>query len=475
LLQSESGSFGGAGAIFGAGKLGLGGGVRNPIYLLTASLLKTGDGSTTPPTRSVLSSSAVQSAFQTLQTDMNDDVTVGARPSHASVGQLQDDLLAIHKGTLTGSAATSAIQADEAAILTSLGLSTSQVSQIQSDLQSVESAFQSESGSGSSTATTTGSGTATTGSGTATTAGGATSSLSGTDPASTSPAAGSTSATPMDPSAPSSAVTSAYQTLQSDLKSDLPSDSQPTNASIGQVLDDLDAIQKGALTGSEAVSAIEGDTASVFTSAGLNKAQITQIQSDQTALATAIQSNASQTSGSTSSATSSSASPTSIAAVEATMQSVQPYLAGVPGIGAPDPGAFGGQSMGGIGGTGGVGPIGQGVNGPIVMRLNDPGGPGMVGPIGLGVGSPIASGGSGRFVYRLNDSAVATNVGWVGDGSGGSAGSGAVATANAVPVGPDGAGAAGQGTDGPVVLSVNGASGAGAASSVAPTSANVSH
>lgn len=86
--------------MFGAGKLGLGGGVRSPIFLLTASLLNAGDGST-PPTKSVLASSAVQSAFQTLQTDLNDDVTVGARPSHASLGQLQYDLLSIRKGTKT--------------------------------------------------------------------------------------------------------------------------------------------------------------------------------------------------------------------------------------------------------------------------------------------------------------------------------------------------------------------------------------
>ena len=105
-----------------AGSLGLGGGVRNPLFLLTASLLNTGSGSTTPPSRSVLSSSAVQSAFQTLQTDFNNDVTVGSKPTHASVGQLQDDLQSIRKGTLTGTAATTAIQTDEAAILTSLGL-----------------------------------------------------------------------------------------------------------------------------------------------------------------------------------------------------------------------------------------------------------------------------------------------------------------------------------------------------------------
>src|SRR5262249_40136340 len=92
-MKAELGSFGGggAGAMFGAGSLGLGGGARNPIFLLTASMLNTGDGSAAP-TKNVLSSSAVQSDFQTLQSDFNSDDTVGSKPTHASIGQLQDDL-----------------------------------------------------------------------------------------------------------------------------------------------------------------------------------------------------------------------------------------------------------------------------------------------------------------------------------------------------------------------------------------------
>src|SRR6185437_688048 len=64
-MRAELSSFGGGGpgAMFGAGSHGLGGGVRNPMFLLTASILNTGSG-TTPPTRSVLSSSAMQLAFQ---------------------------------------------------------------------------------------------------------------------------------------------------------------------------------------------------------------------------------------------------------------------------------------------------------------------------------------------------------------------------------------------------------------------------
>jgi RND superfamily putative drug exporter len=317
--------------------------VRSPIFLLTASLLNTGSGTTTPPSKSVPSSSAVQSAFQTLQTDLNNDVKVGARPSHASVGQLQDDLLAIRKGTLTGGAATSAIQADEAAILTSLGLSTSQLSQIQSDLQSVQSAIQSASGSGdASTTTATGGATGTTG--------GSTSTPSGTDPSGTDPSA-SISGSP----APMSAVQSALQTLQSDLKSDLSAGAQPTHVSVGQLQDDLDALRKGTLTGSQAVTTIKSDAAVVFSSVGLSQDQINQIQSNQAALASAILAQSGQTAGSSASSTGSSASPTSLAAVAATTQSVQPYLIGVPGVG--------GQWIGRLGGPGIVGFGGQGMGG----------------------------------------------------------------------------------------------------------------
>ncbi len=281
-LQAELGGFAGGrpGAMFGSGTLGVGGGMKSPIFLLTASLLNSGSGSTTPPSRSVLSSSAVQSAFQTLQTDLNDDVTVGSKPTHATVGQLEDDLQSIRKGKLTGSAATTAIQNDEAAILTSMGLSSSAVSQIQSDLQAVQSAIQSAS---SSTGTTSGGTTTTSTDGTTTTAGTAASSTNPATPAS------------------SSAVQSAFQALQSDLKSDLSSTAQPTNVSIGQVMDDVDAIENGKLTGSQAVTTIQTDTAALWSSMGLTQAQVTQIQSDQAAVASAIQSSASSSSSSTSS------------------------------------------------------------------------------------------------------------------------------------------------------------------------------
>ncbi len=355
-MSAELGSFGGggSGAMFGKGNLGLGGGVKNPIFLLTSSLLNSGNGSTTPPSRSVLSSSAVQSAFQTLQTDFKNDVSVGAQPTHASVGQLQDDLTSIRKGTLTGTAASTAIQNDESAILTSLGLTTTQVSQIQSDLQAVQSAINSPT-----TTTTTSTPT--------------TSTASPNSPTTTVTAAG-TSAAPMQLStasgmaatpmavttagvspAPSSAVQTAFQTLQTDLKTDTPSGAQPKYAAIGQVEDDLVAISNGTLTGSQAATTVQTDAAAVLSSMGLTSTQITQIQSDQAAVTTAMQASSSststtQTSSSPTSTTSSaSSSPTSIASVEATMQSVQSYLVGLPGLEGPGMMRFGGSGMSGSG------------------------------------------------------------------------------------------------------------------------------
>ena len=80
------------GGFFGGGSLGLGGGMNNPSLLLTAPLLEGGSGQTAPPSPAVFSDSAVQQAFQTLQTDFKNDVPSGAKPTHASVGALEDDL-----------------------------------------------------------------------------------------------------------------------------------------------------------------------------------------------------------------------------------------------------------------------------------------------------------------------------------------------------------------------------------------------
>ncbi len=362
--SAELGSFGGggSGAMFGKGNLGLGGGLKDPIFLLTSSLLNSGNGSTSPPSRSVLSSSSVQSAFQTLQTDLKNDVSVGAQPSHASVGQLQDDLTSIRKGTLTGASATTAIQNDESAILTSMGLTSSQVSQIQTDLQAVQTAISSPATTSAPT-TSTASATTTTSSPTTTltTAAGTTASpmelatAAGTSApamAMVTTATGNTASpmvavttNPGNP-APSSAIQTAFQALQTDLKTDTPSGAQPKYAAIGQVEDDLGAISKGTLTGSQATTTVQTDSAAVLSSMGLTSTQITQVQADQAALASAIQANSSQP-ATTSSSTS---SPTSIASVEATMQSVQSYLVGIPGVGG-----YGVMNLGGVG-TQGSGP-----------------------------------------------------------------------------------------------------------------------
>ncbi len=127
---------------------------------------------------------------------------------------------------------------------------------------------------------------------------------------------------------------SALQTLESALKSDTPSGAQPTHASVGAVLDDLDAIRKGTLTGSAAVTKVQTDAAAVLSSMGLTQTQISQIQSDQQAVQSAKEANSS-TSTSTSSSTTAS-----------TSESVSPYLVGIPGVSGFGMRGFGGGLRG---------------------------------------------------------------------------------------------------------------------------------
>ena len=142
------------GGFFGGGSLGLGGGMTKPSLLLTSPLLEGGSGQSAPLSPSVFSDSTVQQAFQTLQTDVKNDLPSATRPTHASVGALQDDLSAIRKGTLSGTAASTKIQTDQAAILQSMGLTQDQITQIQSDQQALQAAITTASAAGSSTTST---------------------------------------------------------------------------------------------------------------------------------------------------------------------------------------------------------------------------------------------------------------------------------------------------------------------------------
>ena len=322
------------GGFFGGGSLGLGGGMSNPTLLLTAPLLEGGSGESAPPSPAVFSNSAVQAAMQTLQTDLKADVPSGAKPTHASVGALQDDLDAIRKGTLSGTAASTKIQTDQAAILSSMGLTTAQVSQIQSDQQALQTAISNASTAASTSTSTSGS----------------------TGTTSTSSTTGSTTTSSTAP-APSSAVQTAMQTLRTDLQSDTPGAATLSHEALGTVQDDLDGIRKGTLTGSAAVTQVETDAGAVLTSMGLTASQVSQIQSDQQALAAAIAADPNaptMTTGGTSSATLS------------TLQSVSAYLVGLPGISSFGPGGGvairgfgpGGMGRGGFGQGGGFGPGG---------------------------------------------------------------------------------------------------------------------
>jgi antitoxin component of RelBE/YafQ-DinJ toxin-antitoxin module len=308
---AEMGTFAGGrqSGFFGGGSLGLRGGMNNPSLLFTAPMLEGGSGQTTPPSPAVFSDSSVQTALQTLQTDLKTDVPSGAKPTHASVGALQDDLTAIRKGTLSGSAATAKIQADQAAILASMGLTQAQVTQIQSDQQALQTAISTASASTSSTTSTSGSAT--------------------------------TSSTVAPPS---SAVQTAFQTLQTALSSDNTSNASPSHESIGQVQDDLDAIRNGTLSGTAAVTKVQTDAAAVLTSMGLTSAQVSQIQADQGAVASAMASDPNRpTTTSSSSAT------------MTTLQSVSEYLVGLPGVGMDGFGGRGMRSGGGFGPGGGGG------------------------------------------------------------------------------------------------------------------------
>ena len=121
--------------------------------------------------------------------------------------------------------------------------------------------------------------------------------------------------------------------------------------------DDLDAIRKGTLTGSAAVTQVQTDTAAVLTSMGLTSTQISQIQTDQAAVETAIQANSSSGTATTTSSS-----------TETTLQSVAGYLVGLPGVSG-----MGVRGMGGFGACGsGWGPRGGFMTGAEIAG-NDPG------------------------------------------------------------------------------------------------------
>lgn len=305
MRMAEFGRGGGAmGLGLGGGEFGYGGESRVASLLVTPLLAVSGTTGSTSYT--AMNSSAVQQAMQTLQSDLKNDTPSGGQASFASMGALEDDLDAIRKGTLSGSAADTQLESDQAAMLTSMGLTQTQITQIQSDAQAVVTAIQSSSSS----------------------------STTSTSTSSSSSSSSSTTTSSSSTSSSSSTLQSALQTLQSDLKSDIPSGTQPTHASVGAILDDLEAIRKGTLTGSAAVTKVQTDTAAVLSSMGLTQTQISQIQSDQEAVQAAKEANSS-TSSSTSSSTTSS-----------TLQSVSPYLVGIPGLSGFGLRGFGGGIRG---------------------------------------------------------------------------------------------------------------------------------
>ncbi len=156
MADFAPGGLGGMGMRFGGGEFGLGGGSR-VASLLVSPLLAASGAQTGSSGYTAMNSSAVQQAMQTLQTDLKNDTPSGGQATYASMGALEDDLDAVRKGTLTGSAADTQIASDQAAMLTSMGLTQTQITQIQSDAQAVVTAIQSSSSSSTSSTSTSGS------------------------------------------------------------------------------------------------------------------------------------------------------------------------------------------------------------------------------------------------------------------------------------------------------------------------------
>jgi hypothetical protein len=113
-----------------------------------------GTATSTSSTSTSTGFSAIQTATQTLQTDLPNDTPSGAHATHASIGAVEDDLDAIRKGTLSGSAAVAQDQTDPAAVLASIGLSRTQIAQIQVDQSALATAIAANSASSTSTSST---------------------------------------------------------------------------------------------------------------------------------------------------------------------------------------------------------------------------------------------------------------------------------------------------------------------------------
>jgi hypothetical protein len=88
------------------------------------------------------STSAVQSAVDTLLTVLQSDTPDVAQPSHASIRGIRDDRDVIYSGDLTARAARSQVLSDAAAVLSSSGPRSVEIAQIQLDRQALASVLQ---------------------------------------------------------------------------------------------------------------------------------------------------------------------------------------------------------------------------------------------------------------------------------------------------------------------------------------------
>ncbi len=216
---------------------------------------------------------AVQSAQTKLQTDLKSFQTSPTKPSATSLAQLQTDLKAAQAGTLTN--ATTTLQNDQNAILASQGLTSSQISTIDSDQAALQAAMKAAFPN-------------------APTPPGGGIMLGLAIPGGPGGGPGGHGGGPGGPGAAGDAnlptsVKTVLTQLQTDTKAAIGNPPKtPSAASVAQLKTDMAAIKAGTLSGTAATTAIQNDKNAILASQGATAAQISTINSDQTAVQAAF-------------------------------------------------------------------------------------------------------------------------------------------------------------------------------------------
>ena len=178
-------------------------------------------------------------------TDLNAVLPAGFQtPSKASIDALQADLKAQHDGTLTGTAATTKLQADKDAILASTGLTASQVTAVDAASKQLETDLK--------------------------------------------------ASMPKDKSTPPTTPPTISPTIQADKDAVLSaaglsaSQISAIDAAQSQMMKDAQAVHDGTLTGTAATAALQADHDAILNALGVSQDSITKIDADSTALQAAM-------------------------------------------------------------------------------------------------------------------------------------------------------------------------------------------